>query len=297
VDFDFNRDQANHRHAIDALIASTGGIDRAFDVSRIVGYDADLDRTLLDRAIGAGADLLDRVLIAERLAELGLATTYGLRLVTLGAVEADTGAFAVFDAQRSGPARYGSFASTLLRLDGESAQRLTLVPNATAPVSSGLGFPYAAPGAQGQAGIAGPGLRDRWRLAIGAEIAGNAASAVSRIADYLQNRNQFGHQLSSFQALRHRIAEAAVSAEATRWMVREAAFTGNRIDIDLAVAYAADTAARLAPELAQLGGARSFALEFGLHVFTMRLEGLRLELGGSDRLAADALRSGLYTGA
>jgi hypothetical protein len=79
-------------------------------------------------------------------------------------------------------------------------------------------------------------------------------------------------------------------------MVRDAAFTGDRIDIDLAVAYAADTAARLAPDLAQMGGARSFALEFGLHVFTMRLEGLRLELGGADRLAADALRSGLYTG-
>jgi Acyl-CoA dehydrogenase, C-terminal domain len=299
VDFDFSPDQAKHRHDIDAVIVDTGGIDRAFGVSRIVGYDVDLDRALLDRATGSPLDLLDRVLIAERLAELGLATTYGMRLVTLGAVEADAGAFAVFDTQRQGPVRYGSFASTLLRFDGESSQRLALVPDATAPVSSGLGFPYARLDARSRPGIAGadgPELRDRWRLAIAAEIAGNAASAVSRVADYLQNRNQFGHQLSSFQALRHRIAEAAVSAEATRWMVRDAAFTGDRIDIDLAVAYAADTAARLAPDLAQMGGARSFALEFGLHVFTMRLEGLRLELGGADRLAADALRSGIYTG-
>jgi hypothetical protein len=36
-------------------------------------------------------------------------------------------------------------------------------------------------------------------------------------------------------------------------------------------------------------GARSFTLEFGLHVFAMRLDGLRLELGGRDRLAGQVL--------
>ncbi|OLT16459.1 hypothetical protein BJF78_14420 [Pseudonocardia sp. CNS-139] len=100
-------------------------------------------------------------------------------------------------------------------------------------------------------------------------------------------REQFGRPLATFQALRHRLAEAAVSAEATRWLTREAAATGDDRQAALAAWYAADTAAALAPELVQLCGARSFTLEFGLHVFTMRLDGLRLEVGGPDRLGGE----------
>jgi hypothetical protein len=294
MDFDLDVDQSNLLRQVDDAVTALGGAKRAFDLSRTAGYDSALDERLLTGAVGSGRPLLDRVLVAERLAEVGTATTYGLGLVVLDDVRAPEGAFAVADAHRRGPVRYGAQARSVLLLDADEARTVALT-EALPAVRSGFGYPYGELDRGALSGDSYPepaGLRDRWRLGLAAEIAGNAAAAVSGLADHLQGRSQFGTPLATFQALRHRIADAAVSAQATRWMVRHAAFTGERHDIDIAVAYAAATAAALVPDLVQMGGARSFALEFGLHVFTMRLDGLRLELGGADRLAEDALRSG-----
>jgi alkylation response protein AidB-like acyl-CoA dehydrogenase len=166
-------------------------------------------------------------------------------------------------------------------------------PDALQPIPSGFGFPYARLDSAEIGGTrlldVGPAWSTRLTLVVAAEISGNAARAVGRTADHIMSRTQFGQTLASFQALRHRLSEAAVSAEATRWLVRDAAYHNDARAADLAAAYAAQTAAQLVPELVQLCGARSFTITFGLHVFTMRLDGLRLELGGPDRLAGNVL--------
>jgi alkylation response protein AidB-like acyl-CoA dehydrogenase len=90
------------------------------------------------------------------------------------------------------------------------------------------------------------------------------------------------------------VAELAVSTEAVVWLARRAAWSGDGGQAGMAVLYARDLAARMAPELVQLCGARGFTLAFPLHLFAMRLEGLRLSLGSGDRLAGEvmsALRS------
>lgn len=303
MDFDLSDAQQHLLDRVDSVIAGVGGLERAFEVSRAAGYDQALDDALAESGIGVGAPLLNRVLIAQRLAELGLAVTWGSRVMMLGANPGSArGAFAVRDRSRSGLTRYGSQAAVILTLDGANAT-LDRPVGPVEPVASGFGFPYGRLDASSTLEPVtepdGPRIdlaadavsaRDAWTLALAAELSGNATAAVRQAADYLTSRVQFGQPLAVFQALRHRIADAAVSAEATKWLVREAAFTADPHSIALAASYAADTAAQLVPDLVQMSGARSFALEFGLHVHTMRLDGLRLELGGSDRLAVAVLQ-------
>jgi hypothetical protein len=293
VDYDLSASQQQVIAAADRVLDATGGTERAFGVSVVAGYDRDLDRALADGAVFDVADLLERVLVAERLAELGVATTYGMRAV----VDVDgllpSGGLAVAIRGRHGPVRYAAVADRIVLIDGDDLIAVNDGANSVTKVRSGFGYPYARIATEELDGTRLTGLGEAWRsrltLVTAAEIAGNAATAIARTAAHMRVREQFGQTLSTFQALRHRLAEAAVSAEATRWMVREAAFTADRRDIDLAASYAAQTAAQLVPELVQMCGARSFTLEFGLHVFAMRLDGLRLELGGRDRLARQVL--------
>lgn len=293
MDYDFSASQQRVVATVDRVIDASGGIERAFALAVAAGYDRELDRALADAGVLDGSDLLERVLVAERLAELGVATTYGMR----GVIDVDgllpPGGVAVAVRGRHGPVRYASVADHVVLVDGDDLIAVDDGAKSVTRVRSGFGYPYARIAAEELDGTRLTGMGEAWRtrlsLVTAAEIAGNAAAAISRTAAHMRVREQFGRTLSTFQALRHRLAEAAVSAEATRWMVREAAFTADPRDIELAASYAAQTAAQLVPELVQMCGARSFTLEFGLHVFTMRLDGLRLELGSPDRLAARVL--------
>ena len=98
---------------VDHAVDETGGVNRA----RAFAFEQRLD-TGLEGALAAvihpgELTLLERVLIAERLAWAGAATTFGLRAVVLGdTVLADTGpagarqGLAVVDRYRGGLARY-----------------------------------------------------------------------------------------------------------------------------------------------------------------------------------------------
>ena len=290
MDFDLSSRQQDLLDRVMGVVEDLGGLDRARAISREGAYDEHLDRALRARVDLPAAGLLERVLVAERLAEVGTATTFGLQSV-LGLAVPD-GPVSITERSRNGPVRYASAHGRMVLLDGHRARVVALPGGAVSPVRSSYGFPYGRVeraqfdgDADGSDAGDGQRLRRLWRLATAAELAGNAATAVAETAAHLRTRQQFGRPLSHLQALRHRLAEAAVTAEATRWMVRAAAFTGDDRDIDLAAAYAADCAAALVPELVQLCGARSFTIGFGLQAFAMRLAGLRMELGGTDRLA------------
>jgi hypothetical protein len=293
MDYDLSEIQQSLLDTVTNVVQGSGGVERAQAVSRDAGYDEELDTALRERVDLSGTGMLERVLVAEQLAEFGTATTFGLRAVLESEIELPAGAVVVADRHRSGPVRYGPAATTLLLLDGDTASLVELPAGRTSTIRSSYGFPYARLDREQLAGaecpVDGTRLRSLWRLATSAEIAGNASAATKHTAEHLRTRQQFGQPLAFFQALRHRLADAAVTAEATRWMVRDAAFADENRAFDLAAAYAADCAARLVPELVQLCGARSFTIAFGLQAYAMRLAGLRLELGGADHLAAAVL--------
>jgi hypothetical protein len=290
MDFGLDDGQRALLADIDAVVGERG-LDSAFGVSAQNGYDADLDGGLHAALRGRPLSLLDRVLVAERLAELGTATTTGLGLAAGAVIGSPLGEAGVTVVGPTGLARFGVHARIAVVATPGGVRAVRIDATDVDEVRSGFGYPYARVRSERLPGAAPMAELDegRWRQALAlvraAEVAGAAQAAVTRTAAHLRERVQFGKPLAALQALRHRVAEAAVTADACRWLVREAAYTGSGRSIAIAVQYAQWTAASLVPELVQLGGARSFAREYGLHVHTMRLEALRLELGGPDRLA------------
>jgi alkylation response protein AidB-like acyl-CoA dehydrogenase len=299
MDFTPTPRQAELIARVDHAVEETGGLDRARAFAFKQRLDTGLECALAAVIHPGELTLLERVLMAERLAWAGAATTFGLRAVVLGdTVLADTGpagarrGLAVVDRYRGGLARYAADAAQLLVLNEDQASLVELAPGQVEAVPSGAGFPVGrVPAELLESGrpVEALGLRARWALAMAAELGGAAHAVVELTSAHLRERVQFGRPLAHFQALRHRVANLAVDAEATRWMVREAAYLGQERPMWLAASYAAAVGAALSPDAVQLWGARGFVYEFGVSNLIMRLQGLRLELGPADRLAETVL--------
>ncbi len=101
---------------------------------------------------------------------------------------------------------------------------------------------------------------DRAAAALCAEMLGMADQAFNTTNDYLKTRVQFGQQLSTFQALQHRMAKMFTELELMRSAVEGAleAIDANRSDVDQAVslakAIAGDTLHLVSREMIQLHG-------------------------------------------
>jgi alkylation response protein AidB-like acyl-CoA dehydrogenase len=135
-----------------------------------------------------------------------------------------------------------------------------------------------------------------WRLALAVEMVGAMDGALATTTDYLKVRKQFGRAIGSFQAVQHRLADCKVLIEGSRWLAYEAAYKNAPAEATAtAAAYAASAATRVARETHQLSGAIGFTREYDLHVWTLRLNALSLELGGvsGHRRVLAALRWGL----
>ncbi|MET7336953.1 acyl-CoA dehydrogenase family protein [Nonomuraea sp. NPDC005650] len=85
------------------------------------------------------------------------------------------------------------------------------------------------------------------RLSLAASYVGNARTALDDTIRYTKDRTQFGRPLSSFQVLKHRMAENECEVEAARLLVYNAATKmarGERAlkEVSMAKVFAADTA-------------------------------------------------------
>ena len=97
------------------------------------------------------------------------------------------------------------------------------------------------------------------RLSLAASYVGNARTAHEDALRYSQERRQFGKPLSKFQVLRHRLAEDAMTLEAARLLVYNAATKiarGERAlkEVSMAKVFAADVAFKIAFNGMQLLG-------------------------------------------
>jgi alkylation response protein AidB-like acyl-CoA dehydrogenase len=89
------------------------------------------------------------------------------------------------------------------------------------------------------------------RLSLAASYVGNARTALEDTIAYTKERQQFGRSLSSFQVLKHRMAENACELEAARLLVYNAASKmarGERAvkEVSMAKVFAADVAFKIA---------------------------------------------------
>lgn len=123
-------------------------------------------------------------------------------------------------------------------------------------------------------------VRTRWRVALAAEAAGLLAAALGSTANYVTDRQQFGRPIATFQAVRHRLAEAQVRANGVYWLALKAAGTLDPGDAALAALHAQESARATVYDFHQFLGAMGMTLEHPLHLWTYRLKALIGELGG-----------------
>jgi type IV secretory pathway protease TraF len=134
-------------------------------------------------------------------------------------------------------------------------------------------------------------VKTRWRIAIAAEAAGLLAAALGSVTAYVTDRQQFGRPLATFQALRHRLAEAQVRTNGLYWLAMKAAATLDPGDAALAALHAQESARACVYDFHQFLGAMGMTLEHPLHLWTYRLKALASDLdgrGGQALAAAEA---------
>ncbi len=310
MDFELDTDQQAILDAVGVLLAQYAGPGRAIDLAAGDAYDFDLDAALADAgftqvAATRGTGPLEAALVTEAVAAAGGMVSFGAAaLVATGLGAGDLpGPIAISEARPPGPVRFASHARTLLVLDrkADEARVVALEPGTCAAVRSSFGYPMGrVPDALARSGDAlGGGSAARlacwWRLALAAEATGTMAACLDVTTRYLSQRRQFGQAIGSFQAVQHRLAELAIQIEASKWLAREAAFQGAPAEgVATAASYALAAAAQVFAETHQLSGAIGFTREHDLHVFSMRLQTLRIEHGGvgAHRRALSAERWG-----
>jgi alkylation response protein AidB-like acyl-CoA dehydrogenase len=112
---------------------------------------------------------------------------------------------------------------------------------------------------------------------LAAAQVGGAARSLELTLEYMRTRQQFGRPIGSFQALKHRAADAAVAVSLARELVHDAAAileTGTAADVTLAaraaLVQAATTFQRVSGEAIQLHGGIGFTEEHDIGLYYRR---------------------------
>ena len=189
--------------------------------------------------------------------------------------------------RRDRPARFLAGARAALFVTGNRVESVSLVAADTEVLASPFGYPVGrllavgSLGWQEMPGIDADALRRLWRLGIAAELAGVLGAGLDAVVAHVRDRRQFGRPLGTFQAVQHRLAEAAVRIEAMRWMALSAAASSSEADAAAAAGYAQAAAPTIVYDLHQFMGAMGLTLEHPLHRWTTRAKMLRADLGSA----------------
>jgi len=304
VDLELDGDQRAVQEAIEALLEKHVDLEATSALAAEGRMDAALRAELeqagfLDLALDDETSWLDAVLLVEAIARSGGLIDAGAAAIVAPAVcgKAIPGPVALIESGHRGPVRFGAQARSAI-VEHAGGVRIVELEGSGEPLETNFGWPLGDPVGDLERGEelgaeALQRLRRFWRLAVAAECAGAMRGALETTVDYVKQRRQFGRAIGSFQAIQHRLAELAVLVEGGRWLVYEAAhFDADAQRVAVAAAHVTHTAERVFAETHQLTGAMGYTREHVLHLWTMRLPVLRLELGGAreHRLAAARAR-------
>jgi alkylation response protein AidB-like acyl-CoA dehydrogenase len=295
MDFDWNDDQQAILDAVETLCAQHAGAARAIDLDAKANWDEALDAALCEAGFsevalgGSETGALEAALVVEVVARHAGTLPIGAQLLVapLVAKKMLPAPVVLVSLAHPGPVRFGSHARTALVDCGDEARLVALQPKDCEAVPSNFMWPVGRVTHDAKAGSslgAGSGalLRRWWRVALAAETLGTMQAALDVTVDYVKRRRQFGRAIGSFQALQHRLAMCTVWIEGTRRLTFEAAgLDAPEEAAAVAAAHATHAANEVFREMHQMTGAMGFTREHDLHVFSMRLQALRLELGGA----------------
>jgi alkylation response protein AidB-like acyl-CoA dehydrogenase len=129
-------------------------------------------------------------------------------------------------------------------------------------------------------------------LGTAATLVGLAARMLSMTVEYVASRRQFGVPVGSFQAVKHRLADAYVAVEfalAAGWALAAGAADAAE-QTSVAKVLASDAATAVAAAALQCHGAIGYTTEYDLHLFAKRAWALAPSWGSASwhrrRLAA-----------
>lgn len=181
--------------------------------------------------------------------------------------------------------RFLPVAQSLIQI-GEHGVRSAVLPAGTVrPVESLFAYPMGtlngAPLDWTPLDVDPESIRNRWRVALAAEMAGALKGGIEAVLAHVRDRKQFGRPLGSFQTIQHRLAEAAVRIEAAYLLALKAAQTADPVDAATALGYVQDASTAIVYDFHQFMGAMGLTLEHPLHRWTYRAKLLRSSLGGA----------------
>ncbi|MFF4395730.1 acyl-CoA dehydrogenase family protein [Streptomyces sp. NPDC001480] len=120
------------------------------------------------------------------------------------------------------------------------------------------------------------------RLATAAQALGVGLTLLDRTVGYVKQRTQFGAPIGSFQAVKHRLADAKIALEFARPLLFGAALTMDPVDVAAAKLSACEAAYTTARAALQLHGAIGYTAEYDLSLWLTRARALRTAWGGPD---------------
>jgi alkylation response protein AidB-like acyl-CoA dehydrogenase len=268
-------------HAGPARLRALGGDQPAYDdaLAELLAIQGFLGFAFRD-----GAGPLEAALVVEAVARAaGTIGAGGEALVGPGALPGEVLAapVAIAVAGTTAPVRFAADAATLIAVGDEEAALVEPGAGDTERVASRFGYPMATvnrwdgrPMGRGSAAL----VRAWWRVGLALEICGTVRAALDLTVAHVRDREQFGRQIGSFQAVQHRLAECDVLLEGARWLALEAAWSRAEPErAAAALAQALQAAERAFWDTHQFSGALGFAVEYDLHLWTMRLPALRAE--------------------
>ena len=108
---------------------------------------------------------------------------------------------------------------------------------------------------------------DGGRIGIAAQALGIAQGAIDETVKYVKERKQFGRAISAFQNTQFQLADMNTKTEASRMLVRKAAYKKDNkiaysVDAAMAKLYAAETAMEVTNKAVQLHGGYGYTREY-----------------------------------
>ncbi|MDE5420145.1 acyl-CoA dehydrogenase [Ancylomarina sp. DW003] len=108
---------------------------------------------------------------------------------------------------------------------------------------------------------------DGGRIGIAAQALGLAQGAINETVKYVKERKQFGRAISAFQNTQFQLADMNTKTEASRMLVRKAAYKKDQkkvysVDAAMAKLYAAETAMEVTNKAVQLHGGYGYTREY-----------------------------------
>jgi len=122
-------------------------------------------------------------------------------------------------------------------------------------------------------------------VGLAAEQAGGAARVLAMAVDYAKVRVQFGRQIGSFQAIKHKCADMLVEVESAKSAAYYALWAASELGDELpavaslAKAYCSDAYFRCAAENIQIHGGIGFTWEHPAHLYFKRAKSSQLLFG------------------